>query len=537
MLQKALPKRIERVARPLVGALAIALVFALMVSGSMMRTARADKQNDPPQAIQTVFTNPALITINDASTATPYPSAIVASGLGTSIPATPGSVKVTLNGFSHTFPDDVGVVLVGPTGAALNIMDGATSSGGGNVASNVTLTLSDTGATRVPNDAALVNGTTYQPGDYYGDNYPAPGPGTTYNSPPTTGAATFSSTFAGTNPNGTWSLYVVDFVGGDDGTIPGGWSLEINAGPTVIPQHVCDFDGDGKTDPAVARNTGGGPGGQLTWFIQNSGGAPASTTSPWGLQGDEITPEDFDGDNKTDIAVWRPGPPFGSFFYIFQSATSTLRTDTFGQTGDDPSVVGDYDGDGKADVAVYRGGASAGAPSFWYYRSSVNGLIIGTQWGQNGDFSTPGDFDGDGKNDFVIQRNNGGGQARFYLHRTTAGDTSFIYGTPTDVINPGDYDGDGKCDIAVTRATGGQYLWSILRSSDGISTSTPYGNSSLDAQCQGDWDGDGKTDIAVWRPNVDPTQNFFFIHRSSGGDTSVEWGQNGDYPVANFNSH
>ena len=288
MLERTLSKRIEQMVRPLVGALAIALIFALLATNLMVRTARADKQNDAPQAIQTVFTNASSITIPSSGPASLYPSPIVASGLGTSIPATPGSVKVTLNSFSHTFPDDVGVVLVGPTGVALNIMDGATSSMGGQVASNVTLTLSDTGATQVPNDAALVNGTTYKPGDYYGDNYPAPGPGATYNSPPTIGAATFSSTFAGTNPNGTWNLYIFDFVGGDSGSVTGGWSLEINAGPTVILQHVVDYDGDGKTDPSVVRNTGGGPSGQITWFNLNSGGVPASTTTPWGLSGDEF---------------------------------------------------------------------------------------------------------------------------------------------------------------------------------------------------------------------------------------------------------
>ena len=536
MLQKALPKIIERVARPLVGALAIALIFALMVSGSMMRTARADKQIDPPQAIQTVFPNAAPITINDAATATPYPSAIVASGLGTSIPATAGSVQVTLNSFSHTFPDDVGIVLVGPTGAALLLQDGC---GEGDDEVNVTYTLSDTGATQLPTAGPWGNGTFKPAAQYAGDAFPAPGPGTAYNNPGPAGGgtATFSSTFAGTNPNGTWSLYVVDFVGGDEGTISGGWSIEINTGAAVTLQHVVDFDGDGKTDPAILRNTGGGPSGQLTWFIQNSSGAPASTATPWGIPGDVFTPVDFDGDHKSDIAVWRQGPPFGSFFYILQSATGTLRTDTFGQTGDDPTVVGDYDGDGKADPAVYRQGATAGAHSFWYYRSSINGLIIGTEWGQNVDFPVPGDFDGDGKNDFVVQRNNGGGQARFYLKQTTAGLASFVFGIPTDVIFPGDYDGDGKTDIAAIRGSGAQIQWNVLRSSDGVSTLTFFGASATDLPTQGDYDGDGKTDIAVWRPDVNPLLNFYYIRKSSGGDTTIEWGQNGDYPVANFNSH
>ena len=34
-----------------------------------------------------------------------------------------------------------------------------------------------------------------------------------------------------------------------------------------------DFDGDGKTDYVVARNTGGGASGQLTWFWGINGSA------------------------------------------------------------------------------------------------------------------------------------------------------------------------------------------------------------------------------------------------------------------------
>lgn len=538
MVRKNLSRTLYTVSRRLSGPLVIVLALALVATSSMLRTARADKQNDSPQAIQTLFTNPAPITIPASGPASLYPSPILASGLGASIPATPGSVKVTLNNFSHTFPDDVGLVLVGPTGVALNIMDGATSSLGMQAASGVTLTLSDTGATLVPNDAALVNGTTYQPGDYYGDNYPAPGPGVTYNSPPTIGAATFSSTFAGTNPNGTWNLYIADFVGGDSGSITGGWSLEITTGVGATPQHVIDFDGDGKTDPAIVRNTGGGPGGQLTWFIQNSGGAPPTSATPWGLQGDEFIPEDFDGDSKTDIGVWRPDP-FNSFAYILLSQTSTLRAERFGLQSDDPSIVGDYDGDNKADLAVYRSGASAGDHSFWYYLSSISGLLVTTEWGQNGDFPIPGDYDGDGKFDFVVQRNAGGGQARFFFHQTTAGDTSLIFGTPTDVIFPGDYDGDGRTDIATVRGLGGNIVWNIRRSSNGATTSVLFGISATDFPSPGDWDGDGATDIAVWRADAVPSECAFWVAPSSGNPIKrgIRWGQNGDYPVANYNNH
>ena len=67
---------------------------------------------------------------------------------------------------------------------------------------------------------------------------------------------------------------------------------------------------------------------------------------------------------------------------------------------------------------------------------------------------------------------------------------------------------------------------------------TPFGLSATDFPTQGDYDGDGKTDIAVWRPNADPAQNFFYSLNSSNGAARIfELGQQGDYPVANYNSH
>jgi hypothetical protein len=320
-----------------------------------------------------------------------------------------------------------------------------------------------------------------------------------------------------------------EWIGVDD--------VSVTGTPVVVnTQHTIDFNGDGKTDWNVVRNTGGGPGGQLTWFTTYNGGG-GTQTNAWGLQGDEFTPGDYDGDNKTDVSIWRAGAPGVAGWYTLLSATAALRADTFGQTGDDPSVLGDYNGDGKDDIAVYRAGAVSGAPSFWYWRTVVSGPVFNAQWGQNGDFPVPGDFDNDGKNDFVVQRNAGGGQARFWRLFATGSSDSFVFGTPTDVILPGDYDGDGKTDIAVVRSSGGQILWNIHPSGGGADTATLWGTSASDFPAPGDYDGDGKTDLAVWRPSITPGQSSFLVTGSTSGFIGFTWGQNGDYPVANFNNH
>ncbi len=295
----------------------------------------------------------------------------------------------------------------------------------------------------------------------------------------------------------------------------------------VTVQHVVDMNGDGKTDFSVVRDAG--PSAQATWYTQYNG-LPGTQTNNFGLGADTFVPGDFDGDNKSDIAVWRPGAPGSAAWYILQSLTMTVRTDVFGQDGDDPSVVGDYDNDGKDDVAVYR----AGTPSAWYWRQAVGGPVFGVQWGTNGDFPAPGDYDGDGKNDFCVQRPAGNGQANFWTLFAAGGSSLVTFGVPLDTIVPGDYDGDGKTDIALVRAVGGSLVWFVRPSTAPTTyTQTTWGLSAGDYVVQGDYDGDGKTDQAVWRPTAPSS---FYVNGSMAGFQSLAWGQNFDYPVANYNS-
>src|SRR6266508_1906852 len=174
-----------------------------------------------PACTPTDFTNPTTITIPDSGPASPYPSDIVVpAGLGTVT-----KVTVTINSLTHTFPDDLDFLLVGPAGQNAIIMSDA---GGSLDVSNVVVTLDDAAAIPLPDSAQIISG-TYQPTNYgTGDTWPAPAPA------PLGGSAL--SIFNGTDPNGTWSLYLVDDAGGDLGMIAGGWTLTITSfGPCPTP--------------------------------------------------------------------------------------------------------------------------------------------------------------------------------------------------------------------------------------------------------------------------------------------------------------
>jgi hypothetical protein len=337
--------------------------------------------------------------------------------------------------------------------------------------------------------------------------------------------------------------YFVEFGGpsGDNSNYIGIDTFSYTPGAVMVTADAAlDYNGDHRTDATVVRNVGGGSGGQVRWFIQPSGGV-AVQGFDWGISTDFFVSGDFDGDGKDDITVYRPSAPGNSFFYILNSTGFTLTLVDLGQTGDDPTIVNDYNGDGKDDPAVYRGGAAAGQQSTWFFRTTPAGNVNYVPWGQNGDFPNPGDFDGNGTADYQVQRNNGSGSGVFWT-RLSTGAVSVVgpFGTASDLLLPGDYDGDGKTDICVARGGGGQILWSYLSSATGMSSppGLAWGLSASDFPTQGDYDGDGRTDFAVWRPSATPGQSAFWVRNvATGAVTTIPFGQQGDYPVANYNSH
>ena len=210
-------------------------------------------------------TNSASISIPDvADNATPYPSSINVAGVA----GTVSKVTVTLNGFNHTFTNDVDILLVGPGGQKVVLLSdvayGSTSTG-------LTVTFDDA-ASPAPAAGAL-GSTFYAPtnidDDEGSDSYGAPAPGGPYGSA--------LSAFNGVSPNGTWSLYVVDDFDDFGGSIAGGWTLNLYTGDYHPASGMLTFTPGVTSQPVVVTVVGDQTVEPNETFFVNLSGASNAT--------------------------------------------------------------------------------------------------------------------------------------------------------------------------------------------------------------------------------------------------------------------
>lgn len=146
-----------------------------------------------------------------------------------------------------------------------------------------------------------------------------------------------------------------------------------------------DYNGDGKADFAIVRVDDSSP-TQTRFWIRNGTGdvdpGGAGTTTQFGNPGDAIVPGDYDGDGDTDIAVAREvGPDI--VWYVRPSGGGPDIRQAWGGGPQDVLVPGDYDGDGRTDFAVWR--ENADPTQNFFYILGANGMPLQYEWGQAGD--------------------------------------------------------------------------------------------------------------------------------------------------------
>jgi hypothetical protein len=275
---------------------------------------------------------------------------------------------------------------------------------------------------------------------------------------------------------------------------------------TVAVGNLFDFDRDQRTDLAVFRPS------TVTWFILLSAGGGVSTDI-FGGPLDRVVAADYTGDGQTDYATYRPAS--GVWVSRNRADQRQVLRVQFGLPTDTP-VPADYDGDGRADIAVFRPNEGN-----WFIRLSKDNSTRAMTFGTAGDLPVPADYDGDHQADLAVFRPADG--SWYILQSATNSVLSLHFGATGDRPVADDYDGDGKADIAVFR----EGNWYLLQSHDGSFLGVTFGTTG-DIPVPGDYDRDGKFDFAVFRPS---TGTWYRLLTSTGSFVGSAWGVGTDIAV------
>ncbi|MFO0954681.1 MAG: VCBS repeat-containing protein [Isosphaeraceae bacterium] len=266
-----------------------------------------------------------------------------------------------------------------------------------------------------------------------------------------------------------------------------------------------DFDGDGRTDLAAASggSSNGPPSGVRVFLGRGNGSYLLASPPPGNTVGafpSRAAAGDFNGDGRTDLAVADStrlyvmlGKGDGSF-----AAPVTYAT---GRTGRE-IVADDFNGDGRTDLAVVFGGNNRVSVLLGNgdgtFTPAVNYAVGKTPFGM-----AKGDFNGDGRIDLAVT-NSADNTVSVLLGKgdgTFASQATFKVGPAPKGVVAGDFNGDGWTDLAV--ADSGDSTVSILAGNGQGVFAPPAAYDVVNAPgnlVAADFNGDGHLDLAVACP-------------------------------------
>ena len=315
-------------------------------------------------------------------------------------------------------------------------------------------------------------------------------------------------TFVGlTDPNVTVNLYIQNdlLVGTTTSDANGNYSVKAslrgdlpNGGYTfkavasgapslILPVTLItvpgDFNGDGKTDPAIFRRISSN--NTIQWFVQNvTGSGPiafgaASADIPFAAN--------ISGTGKSDLLIYRTTTAAWYYESASNGYQGTVLSNGYGWAGVDIPVPGDYAGTGRDQIALFR---PTDGTWFIYGSSNVNAIVPPL----SGDIPAPADYNGDGKVDPAIYRPS---TDQWFILNPDGTVRTVAFGGSQDIPVAGAYDataGNKAAEPAFWRPSTGQYF-----------INGPAGNRVIqfavgDIPAQGDYFGNGVTDAAVYRP-------------------------------------
>ena len=329
-----------------------------------------------------------------------------------------------------------------------------------------------------------------------------------------------------------------------------GWDLQTFDNPAPRAHERGDVTGDGRADVTTVLDHGFGR--TMVWNVTARDGGFYAGTAVFdpgfngGVPANGIrhVRGDFDGDGRTDVAIFRQKSDGGAQLWQLRSDGNRYGATTVWDSGSEAlplsemrALAGDFDADGKTDIAVqqavdgggwrvlvFRGGA-LGVPAAWFETGPAGG-----DWSRA--TLVAGDADGDGFADLIEMRDQGRCRTTNWVYRSSgtaftggvlrwdSGPGGYCANRSTPVV--GDVDGDGRDDIVASyRHRGTDTAMVVFTSASGFTPAQWWRRvGEFDAGqavlSTGDFDLDGKDDLAVIYPGSVAGQTQLWTLRSTG---------------------